>query len=924
MTALLIGWWDQLTPSQRGRRHVLLLAIAVHLFAFLLYSWWYVEDAAISFSYAHNLASGEGLVTVPGGERVEGFSNPTWTLLLALLDLLGISPWIAAKLLGAGLSVGALWLGLRWAETLMGEDAGPWPALAPVALAVSPQLVVWSASGLENPLFTVLLAGGSVALLREAERRGAGIPWSGLLFFLLAVTRPEGAMYGAVAGLVGLAAVGHRGGLRAALSWGLRWGALLAVPLVAWHTWRYAYFAWEFPNTYYAKLWEQKLFAPLDWDGKGWLYLRGYGLVSTVAFLLPVYALGQTGAAGKRRWIALALVGLTFVLMAPTLRFPAELPFYARPDLGDVYPQVVAGVLLALLALLPLAGIGRRGAVARALAWWMCGAAVFFALYSGGDWMKGHRWLSYCVVPMAVLLADGAYALHQALPVGRVQRWAPRAVIATALIASVVHLGLRLGMPETSPYDVKRRVMHMVDVQERLHLDRVSLLEVDMGAHMWWSGFGLVDMAGLVDVPMARSRYDKPYIRTYVYEERDPEFAHVHGGWATRTKLKTHREWSRYLSIPPYPISPWQTHPGAYIRKDLLIRKRWEGERGRRVVFGEDVELTGWQTPAPEVAPGGGLYVELAWKGRKGKTPFRSLLVLSNDERTVAHELPPAYDWLEVGKWRASEQIHGFYTVPLPDDLPPGSYDLAFVVLAEGGGVLAATRAPPGATLDDPRFASGEVRWPAAIEVLPRDAVIATADKAIGSAIARAEAEACLPAEEVWTSARRHLPPHDPWQQDAQRALAGPLARCWARAARDELLRERAVDAIVAARQWDHHDALVLEVGAALAEEWAAAGDAARAEGDDEAALTAYNAAMAADPTRSWTRRAAEEVRRVLSDIESDELRAKAEERKARQKEKAKQRAEKKDGEDGEDEEDSEDNEPVDAPEQDDDAPSGG
>ncbi len=600
MTALLIGWWDQLTPSQRGRRHVLLLAIAVHLFAFLLYSWWYVEDAAISFSYAHNLASGEGLVTVPGGERVEGFSNPTWTLLLALLDLLGISPWIAAKLLGAGLSVGALWLGLRWAETLMGEDAGPWPALAPVALAVSPQLVVWSASGLENPLFTVLLAGGSVALLREAERRGAGIPWSGLLFFLLAVTRPEGAMYGAVAGLVGLAAVGHRGGLRAALSWGLRWGALLAVPLVAWHTWRYAYFAWEFPNTYYAKLWEQKLFAPLDWDGKGWLYLRGYGLVSTVAFLLPVYALGQTGAAGKRRWIALALVGLTFVLMAPTLRFPAELPFYARPDLGDVYPQVVAGVLLALLALLPLAGIGRRGAVARALAWWMCGAAVFFALYSGGDWMKGHRWLSYCVVPMAVLLADGAYALHQALPVGRVQRWAPRAVIATALIASVVHLGLRLGMPETSPYDVKRRVMHMVDVQERLHLDRVSLLEVDMGAHMWWSGFGLVDMAGLVDVPMARSRYDKPYIRTYVYEERDPEFAHVHGGWATRTKLKTHREWSRYLSIPPYPISPWQTHPGAYIRKDLLIRKRWEGERGRRVVFGEDVELTGWQTPAPE------------------------------------------------------------------------------------------------------------------------------------------------------------------------------------------------------------------------------------------------------------------------------------------------------------------------------------
>ena len=32
---------------------------------------WYIEDAAISFTYAKNLAEGNGLVVFPGGERVD-------------------------------------------------------------------------------------------------------------------------------------------------------------------------------------------------------------------------------------------------------------------------------------------------------------------------------------------------------------------------------------------------------------------------------------------------------------------------------------------------------------------------------------------------------------------------------------------------------------------------------------------------------------------------------------------------------------------------------------------------------------------------------------------------------------------------------------------------------------------------------------
>ena len=44
----------------------------------------------------------------PGGERVEGFSNPTWVLVLVPGDRLGVAPFLASKLLGALFSLGAL------------------------------------------------------------------------------------------------------------------------------------------------------------------------------------------------------------------------------------------------------------------------------------------------------------------------------------------------------------------------------------------------------------------------------------------------------------------------------------------------------------------------------------------------------------------------------------------------------------------------------------------------------------------------------------------------------------------------------------------------------------------------------------------------------------------------------------------------
>ena len=86
----------------RPARLGLLLALASALA--LASSWGYClqDDAFISFRYGRNLVDGHGLVFNPG-EAVEGYTNPSWTVLSAGLIALGLSPElpiIAAGVLG--------------------------------------------------------------------------------------------------------------------------------------------------------------------------------------------------------------------------------------------------------------------------------------------------------------------------------------------------------------------------------------------------------------------------------------------------------------------------------------------------------------------------------------------------------------------------------------------------------------------------------------------------------------------------------------------------------------------------------------------------------------------------------------------------------------------------------------------------------
>jgi arabinofuranosyltransferase len=139
--------------------------LQAHYFGFML------DDPYISFRYAHNLINGHGL-EFNVGERVEGYTNFLWTILLAGLMGLGGDPVLASKVLGMALSCGTLILVFLLHRKVMGESDNRFRPLLSVGLvATSCYFNLWTVGGLETPLYTVLLLAALWSFLHERDHR---------------------------------------------------------------------------------------------------------------------------------------------------------------------------------------------------------------------------------------------------------------------------------------------------------------------------------------------------------------------------------------------------------------------------------------------------------------------------------------------------------------------------------------------------------------------------------------------------------------------------------------------------------------------------------------------------------------------------------------------------------------------------------
>jgi len=530
------------------------LPLALYLAQSLTLRGWLMDDAGISFVYARNLAAGHGLVSQPGMPPVEGYSNPLWVLIMVPFFWAGLfEPFLTSKLVSVCLVAATFYLMGRIARMVLGGRR--WPGLvATCLLATNASYVIWTSSGLENPLWACLTVLLAYRLLTAVERSA----WTGrdaiacaVISAALALTRPEGILFAAAFPAVAvISSPLSRRTVRKSLSVLAPYAALLAVIMGAFLLFRLLYFGDLYPNTYYVK-------GGPDWASLQKLVTMQESYVSKLREL-------SSGLLGRQFW---SLLPIGFIAWVTALCFR-----WGRRQ-RDVALLTMTLIAWFAYMLLPTDWMGefRFATAFFPLAYLSAAVLLTRAILAAPK----HR-LRKCTVTAVMLAAMvGSAALHYP----RLAVWARRPIVSFAGIAD------RFG------HQFNRWADH-------LGLTNASFLVPDIGGTLYYSNLRIYDLAGLTDRVIARTRpnnemfeWDIEAFYDYVFDSLKPTFIHTHGSFTMRSQFDQDERFARdYLPISEYADEYASTRlkrrimSGDYIRRDVaadrmeLLEQIVEGE----------------------------------------------------------------------------------------------------------------------------------------------------------------------------------------------------------------------------------------------------------------------------------------------------------------------------------------------------------
>jgi arabinofuranosyltransferase len=307
---------------------ILLLAILVyHISTY----YFLTDDAFISFRYAVNFADGNGLV-FNIGERVEGYTNFLWVIILSIFSLVGIAPENIANILSVTASIMLLFSVIWFNRKFFAVHKYDLIILAaPLLLVLNRTYAAWSTSGMETKLFSFLVFLGIAFLIRGWYENSKYLKTSAVLFAMASLTRPEGILLAASFFVYYLLSKLLR---REKINQIIK-PILFYVIIIGTHfIFRLVYYGHLFPNTFYAKVegfWFEAGFSYL------FLFIHEYGLYF---LLLPVLFVLSKNYDRTRRQI----------LLATTLPFIPYLIYLASIG-GDHFEFRPLDIILPFLAI---------------------------------------------------------------------------------------------------------------------------------------------------------------------------------------------------------------------------------------------------------------------------------------------------------------------------------------------------------------------------------------------------------------------------------------------------------------------------------------------------------------------------------------------------------------------------------------------
>jgi hypothetical protein len=235
---------------------------------------WVCDDAFISFRYAKNLVAGNGLV-FNVGERVEGYTNFLWTIIISLGMLLKLDPVPLSMILG-GVSYLFTALLAAYASYRLFSGSGHRALFVPVAamsILVFHDYHIFATSGLETSWTAALITLGFVLLIFANSPKS--LLYGGVVLVAAAMSRPDALLFYVMA--IPFVLLLGKPVFRRLLLY-LAPGVLIYLPY--WIL-RYLYYGYPFPNTYYAKS------AYLPYYDQGLIYLGLFVKSYYVLYLVP-------------------------------------------------------------------------------------------------------------------------------------------------------------------------------------------------------------------------------------------------------------------------------------------------------------------------------------------------------------------------------------------------------------------------------------------------------------------------------------------------------------------------------------------------------------------------------------------------------------------------------------------------------------
>lgn len=635
---------------------------------------WVKDDAYISFRYARNLVSGRGM-TFNADERVEGYTNFLWTMLMAPFEWAELDLIQVCDILGPLLGAGLLLLVTRVSRSLDGP--GPlgshlWPAMW---LASSSSFTLWSVGGLEQSLAMLLPFAGAWLTWRAWQKTNTRYAICGSLALAGAsLTRPEGHLFAVLIGSMllwtTLSGRAGREGKRLFFAW--------LMPLIAvlgpYHLWRVMYFDSLLPNTYLVKAVSGvEVYRAGLHLAEGMLRFNGTGIVIVLALLSLLVS--------NHRAVRAFSVILSLLFLAYVVKVGADELMWHRLFLPALPFAVIAaaeGLRLLVDGIYRLSGNKYR-VLAGVIGWLIVLGGCYFNLTFTFVSMRGNAGYGGC-----------SGMNHPDLGKFLTRHSRPGDLVAFQDMGA-------------TPY-------HAPDLR---FLDFVGLVDRDIARMLQHNGVHPF-------VPATRARRGGELChshRDYVFERRpewvvlvpypnhdatdemaqrfhteDPETALRATGGFRNSQLDCQlyydpRFRERYVHVRTWMRSPIY-YLSAFQRRDLwelgpaevLIEIPASPTPGPQATFANGVELLGGEIESSEVVERHEVFVTTWWRVPGPRSPdllFFVHLERQLPPRTQASLDHPAGDWLyPANRWEAGQEIEDRVLVQIPVGLVPGTYDV--------------------------------------------------------------------------------------------------------------------------------------------------------------------------------------------------------------------------------------------------------